>query len=54
MSQIQISAEVALREAMIKNQWLENRVLVLAQQLADAEKRAAPAHAPPAESAPTT
>lgn len=41
MSQIQVTPEVALRETMIKLQWAENRVMVLAQQSADKDRRIA-------------
>lgn len=37
MSQIQISADVMLREIAIENEWRRNRMLILAQQLANAE-----------------
>ncbi len=37
MAQVQISPDVALRETMIESEQRRNRVLVLAQQLADAQ-----------------
>jgi hypothetical protein len=51
--QIQISHETALREQVAENQWLKNRVLILAQQCADKDKRIAEleAAAKPAEEA---
>jgi hypothetical protein len=39
--QIQISPETALREQLVENQYLKNRVLILAQQCADKAKRIA-------------
>lgn len=36
MSQIQISPDVMLRETMIENEWRRNRMLILAQEAADA------------------
>lgn len=37
MAQVQISPDVALRETMIESEQRRNRVMVLAQQLADAQ-----------------
>jgi hypothetical protein len=39
--QTQISPETALREQLVENQYLKNRVLILAQQCADKDKRIA-------------
>lgn len=41
MSQIQVSPEIALRETLIESEQRRNRVMVLAQQLAEAQKRIA-------------
>ncbi|GGA65753.1 hypothetical protein [Pelagibacterium lentulum] len=52
MSHVQVTPEVALREAMIENQFLKNRVLILSQQCADRDRRIAELEAasePPAD-----
>ncbi|GGA65744.1 hypothetical protein [Pelagibacterium lentulum] len=41
MTHIQVTPEIALREAMIENQFLKNRTLILAQQCADKDQRIA-------------
>jgi hypothetical protein len=38
MSQVQISTETALRETMIENEWRKGRMMILAQQLIDAQR----------------
>lgn len=41
MAQVQISSETALRETMIESEWRRNRIMVLAQQIAETGKRVA-------------